>query len=72
MQVFVISRGNCKFAGMSIEHIIIDILFVWIMVPIQRRVYRQISRKWLAYALTFLIGLLLLSLIYWLWNPTHL
>lgn len=45
---------------MWIVTLIIVLIFVFIMQPIQKWVYAKISKKWLAYIVTFLIGAVIL------------
>ena len=39
--------------------LIIIIIFVIIMVPIEKRVNRSVSKKWLAWVITFAIGIII-------------
>ena len=40
---------------------IIAFVFVTIMVPIEKRIYRSVTKKWLAWIITVVIGILLIS-----------
>ena len=41
--------------------LIIAFVFVTIMVPIEKRIYRSVTKKWLAWIITVVIGILLIS-----------
>lgn len=45
---------------------IVCIIYSFVMTPIERRIYRHIKKKWLAYIVTFLIALVILSALYFI------
>ena len=51
---------------MWIVTLIIVLIFGFIMQPIQKWVYAKISRKWLAYIVTTLIGAVILLGMHWI------
>ena len=44
--------------------VIVCLIYSFVMTPIERRIYRRIKKKWLAYIVTFLIALAILFALY--------
>ncbi len=39
-----------------VVYIMLALAFSRVMVPVQKRIYEKVTRKWLAYIVTFMVG----------------